>query len=227
MDSTDMFEAALILASKKCGQEEVDYYMNLPIIPHTFSKRHTRRIKNVFRKEKYRNILSGVRIFTQRAVVALLVLCTVLFGTVMSIEAVREDIWTVVTTFFEEYFRFGNNAPEEQIEIKNYKSPEWIPEGYTEIERTQTLQTFDIVYISENGDFLNYSQSLYNYTSAEHDNEDAVFSTVEINGLQGKYIEYTDDKNTNLLIWYDDEYVYELTASLSKSNLIQIAENLK
>lgn len=67
MNKSDIFDAALIAAAKKCGQDEVDYYMSLPLAEHDFSRSHDRRMKNLFRREKYAGMLSAIRKTTKKA----------------------------------------------------------------------------------------------------------------------------------------------------------------
>ena len=222
-----MFDAAVILASQKCGQDEVDYYMSLPLIEHEFSKRHEKRMARLFKRERYSDIRTACRIFAKRAAVAVLVICTLLFGTVISIKAVREDIWQSVTEFFEKYFSFGTDDPYSQQTITEYKVPTWLPEGYSETQTAKAEQNYTIGYFSEDGILLLYSQYLYHASSVLYDNEGANVSDVKINGLDGKFITYGEGKDENILIWYDDIYCYSLVSELSGDVMTQIAENVK
>ena len=185
MTNSDLFDAALLLAARESGQEEVNKYMSMPLIEHEFSLLHKRKIKSLFRSEKYSDVLSEINTIARRTAAAVLIVCTVLFGTFISIKAVREDIWRAVTSFFEEYFSFGTDNSEVQESITEYKAPSWIPEGYTEIDNQRSKQNFDIVYISDSGDLLIYSQYMYNYSAVQYDNEDVEITDVLINGFSG------------------------------------------
>jgi len=226
MTKSDIFDAALIAAAKKCGQDEVDYYMSLPLAEHDFSRRHDRRMKNLFRREKYAGALKVVKSISKRAVAAVLVVCTVLFVTVISIEAIREDIWSEFTVFFKEYLSFGKENPNEQGYITEYKSPAWLPEGYEEDTVTKTVQSYDIFYTNEDGDLLAYMQHMYNYSSVWYDNEGVVITDITVNGLDGKFLEYDEEKDS-VIIWYDDECSYSILASLPKDIMLKIAENVR
>lgn len=56
------------------------------------------------------------------------------------------------------------------------------------------------------------------------DTENAVVEQIKINNLDGIY---SSNENVNILVWYDDEFVYRITANISKDEIIKIAENLQ
>lgn len=227
MKNIDIFETVVALASKQCGQEEVAFYMSLPQEEHRFSAKHQRNIKRIFRRKRYENICNRIQPFLRRSVATVLIVCTILFASVLGIGAVREDIWNSITDFFSEHFSFGNNDDSDTDNETLFSSPTWLPQGTTVLECAENSNVYAIIFALSDGTLLTYSQYLYGDVVVNYDAEDAVITDISVNGKIGKYITYPSGKKDAVLIWYDDIYAYDLIAPLEKEILLQIAESVK
>ncbi len=102
-----------------------------------------------------------------------------------------------------------------------------VPEGYELVseEVKEIFSEYQIVYENPLGYALVLRQTeldkgnMGNVTSIRED-----FEEVKINSFTGYYIE---DSNTHSLILSDEEYLFELSGSLSKEELLETAESLE
>lgn len=103
----------------------------------------------------------------------------------------------------------------------------WMPEGYEMVaeEFQERFGEYQVVYENPLGYAMVFRQTeldkgnLGNITSIREG-----FEEVKINELQGYYIE---DSNTYSLILSDEKYLFELSGSLSKEELLKAAESLE
>lgn len=124
------------------------------------------------------------------------------------------------------YQFFGGKEVSADIKL-NYE-PQWLPEGYEEVERTES---YSIRLIAYDCDGL----PLYFSCSKVVEGGKAIFMTndyqereVKIGSLTGTFYEFSDPKETNELLWIDEEIrvIFTLSAYLDEDTMVQIAESI-
>lgn len=155
--------------------------------------------------------------------VAVLVAATV---TTVSVEALREPVAQFFTQVFERFTQvfFVDDTPDTpEVEMAK-RAPTYVPEGYT-VEREEDLGImYIIVYVSENGEKLRYSQQFKDSVEVIADTEGIQYTNILIGTYEG--ITY-ENKNANTITFSDEEYTYILSGALSTNKLTEIAKSIK
>ncbi len=73
-------------------------------------------------------------------------------------------------------------------------------------------------------DIIIYQQNYITNDKIILDTEDANIENVKINNYQGQIISKNE---TNQLIWFSEEYYFNILSTLEKEELIKIGESLK
>lgn len=134
-----------------------------------------------------------------------------------------------VKEIYETYFvyRFENSAGSDSVS-SDYR-PTWLPDGYTESSVDLTGSTVAIVYTNAEGQILTFQ-----YTSSLDeidwfvDIEQVQIKSTTINGNPAEILIAEDAGNANGIMWtVDNERAYYISAFLSESELIQMAESVQ
>lgn len=188
-------------------------------------KRIKREINYIKAHEKYRPALE----MCKRAAVIVLIVMSVAFASVMSVEAARNAIWEAITTWYEEsiHLRYAGEeeayAPDTLLE---YKEPT-IGDDYERYVGTQNEYKFLVEYENSTS-LITYQQSVLKDYDVWLSNHDSKTSIVEINGNRGELTSYvTNGIEYNTIIWNDGVYAYNLSSNIELDKLIHIAETVR
>ena len=110
----------------------------------------------------------------------------------------------------------------------------WLPEGYEEMKRTQTVSFVSYIYRRTDGDeLLNFtyhpmSDGMANAVGSIATNE-IIPESVTVNGMEGDFYQAPDATESSYLIWfdYDANLVFDLSGFFDKEVLLRIAENVR
>ena len=196
-----------------------DWLSTIPdIVPEAeYTKNHDKWLKNLLNKmrdNKYHT-------FTTKTIKVLLVaavLCALLL-TAFVVPSSREFI----VDHFDIFSRYkltesNNNAINGEITVG------YIPEGF-KLTNENVLERLIINdYYDSNGNFITITKSS---SSAEVDSntEDVETEIIVINN--GEYRYCLSKNNTGNVIWTENDYVYRINGTVSKDELLKIAETVK
>ena len=236
ISNEQIFDTIFELAVRQAAQETWAE-LNAPLEEeHVFSEAHTQRMKGIFRRHSRRIRWHDARLVAKRVAVVALVIMSVLFGSLMTVEAVREEVIRVVTEWFEQFtnVRFVNESEDsgnEDIDLNKtgIMLPSYIPRGYELVEADRTFASLMVIYEGANGDVLIYDQYVHeNDDSISIDNERHTLEQVLINGY-ASILAMPDEAETQsvILIWQDDIYTYFISGTLDRATIIAIAESLE
>ncbi len=178
-------------------------------------------------KKQYR----GLAGFSTRHIACIALVVLTMFGTAMSVKAIRKPIVRFLVETNEKFARMISSGQEEA------KMPETIEKAYTlsaglysegyamTLESTKTLSHYEI-YKDTDGNRIIFSQSVLASAYITTDADNLSVEDVLVNGNQGNFYR---SKATVNLVWTGDGYVFEITApsSVGRENLINIAKGLK
>lgn len=191
------------------------------------------------------SILSALRI----AVVACLIIASMLFTACMCIPEVRKSMWKAFTEWYDDHIsiRFTTSDDRNQDNCENNDLPNetkepptsiekravatYLPKGcYAEINEAISMYT-DIFYYDNEGNIkFRLMQSIFREESDDDfmvDNENDPVTDMYINGYKGILVEYPDVPNTYYLAWQDESYQYWMYGSFSSVwELVKIAEGI-
>lgn len=193
---------------------------------YEFSSGFQHRMKHLIRHEAHpylgvvQNILRRVAIFFTGIIGAALVLT-------MSVEAYRKEFFEAVKTIIEDTVLYKYHVSTAETEEFVINEPKYIPEGYKEIERTESNILCSIVYENEIGEMITWDQTLVlNGDSMIIDSEYDSQIIKEICGEEAFLFLYSDGF---IGAYYEKEkYVYLLTADdLSVEEVCNMLESLQ
>lgn len=103
MLKNDKLDALIIMSGDVLIKKNYELYQNTDVSgvikPEYLDRRVMRNINRENRKKEYGNLYKYLR----RCAVLILVVCTVSFAVMMSVEAVRSAVWNAIIEFFDDY----------------------------------------------------------------------------------------------------------------------------
>lgn len=193
-------------------------------LSHQFSKRFNRKMKALLKYERQTPAMQRFAHKMKTAAAVLLIALSIVFGTVMSVEAYRIRFFEFVTEVWEELtsivIHSNNNADHDTLMPI---IPSYVPAGYSIIEQMSDKYENTIIYSNENGFEIYYSQRMLSQSEFILDSEDAKTKKIMI-GSQETYL--IVNKGTTQLYWYDDFSVFSLIGNLDETELIKMATSI-
>lgn len=194
-------------------------------LSHKFSNGFNRKMKALL---KYERRTPTMRKFVHRMKIAaamFLVTFSIMFGTVMSVEAYRMRLFEFVTEVWEELTSIVTHSDDNaDHDTLVFASPSYIPKGYSILEQTSSEYKHSIIYSDESGTEIYYLQKLLSQSEFIFDSEDVEPKEINISGSVGYLI---INKGVTQLYWYDNFNTYILISSLDELEVIKMAESIQ
>lgn len=191
---------------------------------HKFSRRFNRKMAALL---KYERRTPTMRMIVRQMKIAAAVFVIVLsmaFGTVMSVEAYRIRFFEIVTTVWEELTSIVIGSEENAgHDTLTPIAPTYVPKGFEIIDQQSDKYENTIRYLHENGVEILYSQHLTTQSEFILDTEDVEPNMIII-GSQEVYILF--NKGTTQLYWNDNFNFYHLISRCNESELLKMAESI-
>jgi len=186
-----------------------------------------KRISKVLFGHKLNNFRKYALVIGKRVAVFLMILTTLLTVACASIKPLRENIFNAIITWYDEYFTFAFNNEEESpvntTEIADEKF-EYLPAGYA-ITSDMSAGKYREVLIENGETLISYWRKPHTGKSHMIDSNFIVVGELEI--LDHTIIHLTHpEKNANIFTWVENGYEFKISATIDKSEIIKIIENL-
>ena len=227
----DKLDALILLAGDVLIEQDVAYARSLNTTDSIISKRTDRKIRRninmAFKSHEYRRGL----VITKRIVAALLIVCTILFASAMSIGAVRTNFWNAIVEWFDDYIsiKFDQTPAISSENTADFKEPAYLPNGYEAANRFITDYSNKITYHVNDTKALIYIQKVISSNETLIDNKNCILHDIEISSYPGILAVYSNDILSYTLMWKDLKYSYMIESynlDLSENELIKIAESI-
>jgi len=158
----------------------------------------------------------------------LVVLSLCFFGA-LSIEAVRATLWETFIKWYEDRILVTYETQDKSVipdRILEYKEPV-VGDEYERYEIAKNEVTYVIEYESDRF-LITYSQNLLtNYYRVNLSNKDTEMKDITVNGYPGIMTKFeTHGITQTTIIWYDDEYAYNIDSNLGYEELLAIAKSI-
>ena len=187
-------------------------------------RRIKREIKYIEAHEKYRPAVEGWK----RAAAVVLIIMSVGFASVMTVEAARNAIWEAVTTWYKEsiFFQYiGGDDTMVPDTLLEYKEPV-VGDEYERYEVIKNESSYVIEYECDSA-LITYKQSPLKDYEVLLSNHATTASIVDINGGEGEATSYViNGVEYNTIIWNDGRYAYKLNSNLSIHELLLVANTV-
>ena len=169
------------------------------------------------------------------AAACLVVMVGVSTVAINSVEAFRVRFYNTVYAAKEKYLDI-RVEDKEKGSISSFEDqayhPSYLPDGFYMVEEEVFLDNSQLLYENDEKVPIYISQFLiHEGATLVVDSEDAIMSTVMINGLKAticqKSYESSSDKIHTTIYWDDDIYFFKIISTLELEEVIKIAEGLK
>ena len=147
----------------------------------------------------------------------------------MTVSAFREAINGFITEVYEKFTNVqaepDEDAPDTLEEIYEVT---WVPEGFELVEEETIDYYHRMLYVSGN-DYISFTQYRLSDYAANYDTERKDLCGMKVGDKEGLGV---FDDNTTVFVWNNQEYIFELTASLTvdwqhaQNELSAIVENV-
>ena len=230
MLKNDKLDALIIMSGDVLIKKNYELYQNTDVSgvikPKSLDRRVMRNINRENRKKEYGNLYKYLR----RCAVLILVVCTVSFAVMMSVEAVRSAVWNAIIEFFDDYlsitYVMDSEVPDkiEQKSEPEIGRPEW------EKQVVADNNSMYVVVYRENGEkIITYMQRVIDENNTWFDNENTEIQNIKI-GEMSAVLVFRTDMQTYSLSWSDGRYEYSLeshSSEITKEDLISFAKTLR
>lgn len=222
------FDAMLEAAIEQDFQQEIDDIDWSRQIEHIFSHEHVQKIRELF--HVYRKPQGFLKAASKIAVV-IFILLSVSFAGLMSVEAVRQEVFQIAIQWYEKYvdvfFKEDNKKEVSMPGQVRFLVPSYIPEGYDQNDTVRLRSALLITYVNTDGLELYYEQSLQlDKDSLSLDGEGFTLKQVEINKWNGIFLIPEDESKPTSLIWSDGIFTYQVSGYLNEDEILKIAKNI-
>lgn len=245
----DKLDQLIALSVLGCAKDDVEMFKALDDSDVVLDERFRRRYQNTVRRAMWKSRRAIVTRVVSRAAVVVLAIFSAAFISIMSISALREAVWRIITEWYEDYvvltFDKGNSETTDVSEatvsgvtadtvapsdtpptlIEAVRKPTALPEGaQEEIVRQSKLVVMIDYYLGD--DWIGtYRQLILNKDNEVHvDNSEVVIQALKINGFDAVILLSELDKT---LYWSDGEYIYLLVSTLDVSAMVMMAESVR
>jgi hypothetical protein len=183
-------------------------------IEYKFSRKFKRKMKRLIRREAHPQIEVAQNIM-KRVAVFFIGVMGVLLITTMSVEAYREKFFETMKTFYSDSVLYHFFSDEEEVSFQN-REPNYIPDGYDERERIESVISLIIFYENNLGEQIVWEQKfVVDGGNMVLDSEYDSMETREIDGSTAFVYSYSDGY---VMAYYEHEqYVYYITADRLES----------
>lgn len=196
-----------------------------PIIKHNFSKKFNNKIKRLVHKSEHPLLYKTIRSAACTALV--LLLSWMLIITVSPKVRAKMFAWIKEQySNFIEYTIPENTAYDEPLKHFELSPP---PDGYEKSSEYLTVDLHSILYSNEKNEQIHLIYTpLKNTSNIFIKNAESQYSETSIAGYQADYYQSANHKESNILIWYDNDnnYIFYLSAKMEKEMLKDLAENI-
>lgn len=227
----EMFDKMIELAMRRKMAMDGEEFDSISADEHyIFSPMFEKKMKKLIR---VRPSISGMKIF-KTTVASLLILMSVSFVGLMSVDAVRAEVLKVILDWKGKYvdviFMGTSSRSTDIILEEDVKYPEYLPDGYRLnadariFSPGMSLQ----VYADFAGDQIIIRQMLADSPGSQsHNSEEVVPEDIDINGFKAVIISGKDRNKGAAIIWSDGKFSFTVNGNIDKYELLSVAKSLK
>ena len=174
-------------------------------IEYLFSEKFEKRMSKLIKREK-RSYWYIINTASKKAAIFFIIILLML-GVPLSVDAIRTPIVSFIVETYETFVAFLFDGDVTKIIEKEY-SLKYIPNDYFKSDYIKNDATITTIYLNNNGDRIEFCQSITNDVMLRIDDEQNHYSVIDINGirvmvyLDGLYSHYN---------WIKDSYLFSLT----------------
>lgn len=197
---------------------------------HRFSRKFNRQMRRLIREQKHSAKFNRSIRILQRTIAVLLVVITVSFGCIMSVEAYRVKFIDMVVRVFNDLtdYRFRSFESSENSETM-FVPPalSYLPNTMHKIEEHNSVNGYTVTYESDDGNFLDLTCTLFADNTDTHKIVDSENAEVTELTLHGEPVTVIEKNGMTTFLWTNNNVLYHLYSNLSVDECYEIAVNMQ
>ncbi len=198
----------------------------------SFSPAFDLKMKQLIRKNSRQAVLSKALLFGKRAAVFFLVLVTVGFGAMMTVDAFRAAVVNIIVEWAGDHFKIGwqsggtTDAPSEAADEPLVK-PAYVPDGYTETSTVTQGQWTYVVYSNSSESSLVFSQAAEMADRGINVDSEAVeLSHEQIDDVDVTVLKARKGEGDSAVIFGKKGKIYRISGEIDTSELLKMAKSM-
>lgn len=226
----DQLDAMILLSAHVLAERNEAELMSVNTSDVSIPVSIERRITHMINKERRKSEYGAVYKTAKEVAAVVLIVCSAAFIFAMSVDAVREALWSTIVKWYEDYISVAyvvDDTPPMFIETK--KEPTVIPEDWTIEIIVDSQSMYFIQYSLDNEYIMSFRQKALDGDEDFIDNENCTVENIKIHGFDGTLVTLLD-RGFTYLCWSDGYYSYTIDYDNLKINMemaIEIAESLQ
>lgn len=219
-----------------CEEETTEFSKPLPFKP---SLRHRYAMKRIFSSFEERPSKTSdkvtratasqnrpFRLSTRLVILIAVIVCAALL-TGFVLVYISKSFHGTVYSDNTQIFAINTDSCPETIEYEYYLPD--LPEGFEMVERNQLSFSVQTLYENKvSGQTITLFQSTKNHYKNHYNTEKHELGDIEINGHEGIFIDFSSSEYSRaIIIWDNDDYIFELEGDLHKNELLDLAKSAK
>lgn len=193
---------------------------------YSFSPEFELRMKKLFTKDRRKDFIKTISLYSRRVASVLIIVLGLLFGTLLFNAEVRAAVGNVLVEWYEKFTSF-TLIGDEIIDEKKEWSLNYMPEGYIQENYEVLGRITSIEYRNNQGEKIRFTYVPEgSVTNISVDNENHEISNCVILGNEAFSITALDDKFDNGLIWNMEGHTFDLWGKIPVDELKKVAESI-
>ena len=193
-------------------------------LSHNFSKRFERRMNKLIRQERRSPFIKIFVNYSRKVAIIFLIVISITFTTIMSVEAYKVKFFEVVIEVWEEFtsiiFKSKENIDDGKLIPVN---PTYIPHGFTIIEEGTNHYEHFIYWENDDGIEIMFEQAKITSNAIINDTEGIEIEKILVDEQE---VTYFTNKNVHQIYWNDSTYIYTIISAYDKKDLIKMVESI-
>ena len=193
-------------------------------LSHKFSKRFERKMKRLIRQERRTPFTKSFIKYSRKVAIIFLIVISITFTTIMSVEAYKVKFFEVVIEVWEEFtsiiFKSKENIDDGKLIPVN---PTYIPHGFTIIEEDTNHYEHFIYWENDDGIEIMFEQAKITSNAIINDTEGIEIEKILVDEQE---VTYFTNKNVHQIYWNDSTYIYTIISAYDKKDLIKMVESI-
>lgn len=223
----DNFDYLISMASEDLVCKNSEWYENIDNSEVEMSRKTDRKIKKLFRIEHRKRVSPEYNVLSKAAIIVMVIM-SIMFTSMMSVSAIREAVWEIITEWYDEYFSVKYEPTDETVVpptmIEEIRKPSWLPIQTEEMVLINEQDMYFCVYNVDDMCILTFRQRLLGDDVVDFDGTDIKIEHKIINGY---HVMITVGEN-NSFIWSDGEYSFDMISGyFSVEEMCKILEYIK
>ncbi|WP_313527695.1 DUF4367 domain-containing protein [Anaerotignum sp.] len=190
---------------------------------HDFSKSYKRKIRLLLKIQRRSCFTNQLIKLSKNVAVIFIVVISIAFTSVMSVEAYRVRFFDKVTEIWNEFTSIVFQSEENNSELLVPVELGYIPIGFKITEEKVYPYEYYLYLENETGIEIMFEQAPINTNAFIVDTENTLTENIVVANQE---VTYFINKNVHQFYWNDDKYVYTLISEYDKNELTKIIENI-